>query len=360
VTRPVVTISITGNLQTPNYLDFIIADDWQPSGGTEESLVLYSAARDITCTLTGTGFEYDLDGNLTAGTIQNILSVGATGATVEVSGAQFAATDFIRAASGDTIILSEMLSDYGVIFDARESGAGIGAMFTDFQGGRMIMGSAYADILQIDTAATNTVFGGKGDDQIVVFGNLSGGLQEAGSFHGGGGNDDIFGYWVQNSRFLGGTGNDRVIAVGGSNVSHGGAGDDILLTAQFDPAGRSAQFGGAGADILYGVGNGRVTQYGGAGADQFVFEVVQSNSQRLTIGDFNPAEDTLVFFASQFAPDATADDVVSTYGRFNGQGFVQLLVNDHLVTLRGITSLEDAAGAIRFVGDDYLDGLLVG
>jgi hypothetical protein len=374
MTTGTISTTIRGNLQTSSFLEFFFAADLVPVGATVQSVQLYSAEKDITTTLTGDAFVFDGDGNLIAGTITGITSAGPRGAFVELTGAQFDAVDFAQAASGladgDPTNLSLLLNDYGVNFDASGSRGGLEGSFLDFLGDRMITGTRYCDFLVADTAAPTTLDGGGGDDLIFVGGAE---VATSGRFLGGAGDDAFIILGVGNSQFLGGHGDD--VMVGGflvtGNDLRGGAGNDMIRILQTgETAIRNVIRGGAGDDLLWAEkslaeDDVRTMLIGGTGADQFVFDT-RDFTPILNVRDFDVAEDTLVMAASSFADGTTAQDIVNSFGHLNGQGFVYLeVVLDMfagivgMVTLRGVTSLEDAASAIQLVDDAYLDGLFV-
>lgn len=132
----------------------------------------------------------------------------------------------------------------------------------------LVVGNAGAD--HIDRAGANAIFGGAGDDSLVVHGgnNLLQGNQGNDSLIAGDGSDTIYG----------GQGNDVIVSGPGTAADHGdtvngnkgddsitgGSGGDVLLGGQ----GSDSIQGGAGADYLSGdLGND--TLAGGAGADTF-------------------------------------------------------------------------------------------
>ena len=122
-----------------------------------------------------------------------------------------------------------------------------------------------------DDNATDTIFGGDGDDWLYGYGGDD-------SLEGDAGNDFLFG----------GNGNDTLFGQGGSDYLSGGAGDDILNGANSP----DALYGGAGDDTLDG-GNGDDTLYGeedddtinGGNGDDFI--VGGLGTETITGGDDN-------------------------------------------------------------------------
>lgn len=90
--------------------------------------------------------------------------------------------------------------------------------------------------------------------------------------------------------FLQGTaGDDKILALRGNDTLKGTQGNDTLLGS----GGNDLLFGSYGKDILTG----------GRGRDRFVIASPQQQRDRLR--DFNPTEDTIVVYATEFALDVT-------------------------------------------------------
>lgn len=163
------------------------------------------------------------------------------------------------------------------------AGAQVG--LTNVSNVEAIVGSPFDDRLEA-VRGTSSVFGGAGDDQIVVIdesaqpeylrggeGNDSiGGGDGPDDINGNQGNDTVHG-WDGNDWVLGGQGNDMVFGDGGDDIVlgnlgddtlDGGAGNDIIRGGQGD----DVLTGGPGADWLSG-DRGNDTLTGGPGADTF-------------------------------------------------------------------------------------------
>jgi Ca2+-binding RTX toxin-like protein len=106
----------------------------------------------------------------------------------------------------------------------------------------------------------DNVFGSDGNDRLL----------------GGNGVDHMFGY-LGKDNLNGGNGNDVIDGGGGNDSLQGAAGDDVLI-------------GGAGRDVLAG----------GAGNDTFVFDVLETSSNKDTIRDFVSGADHIELAISAF------------------------------------------------------------
>lgn len=102
------------------------------------------------------------------------------------------------------------------------------------------------------------------------------------------GNDRIIGGGLDD-QLLGNRGNDRIFGRAGSDILLGESGNDRL----YGEADEDLLLGGLGNDILNG---GRQSDYlfGGAGEDSFVFDVKPRTATADYIGDFKPADDTIL------------------------------------------------------------------
>ncbi|MCH4150446.1 MAG: hypothetical protein LKF30_00630 [Sphingobium sp.] len=110
------------------------------------------------------------------------------------------------------------------------------------------------------TGGDDNVFGSDGNDRLL----------------GGNGVDHMFGY-LGKDNLNGGNGNDVIDGGGGNDSLQGAAGDDVLI-------------GGAGRDVLAG----------GAGNDTFVFDVLETSSNKDTIRDFVSGADHIELAISAF------------------------------------------------------------
>jgi Ca2+-binding RTX toxin-like protein len=187
-----------------------------------------------------------------------------------------------------------------------------------------------AERVQIEGVERLEVFGGGGDDTLVVSDLVYG-------------TDMIFGRFISGSvtvkgvdlvTFYGGRGDDTLDAAGtdgspadGRVVAYGGVGQDTLLGSSF----ADRLFGGSGDDVLQG-GGGTDRFRGGAGDDAFVYLDV---ADAPTVGgrageqvaDFSPGQDVIDLSAIDAVPGGSDDAF-----RFLGSGSpdVQLLQSGDL------------------------------
>ena len=197
-----------------------------------------------------------------------VIDLGAYGTTITLKNVSFVdvrASDFIlpeRATEGDDIV---SLVDTGEVFSA--------------------------------LGGDDTVYGGRGDDQIY-------GLGGDDELHGGEGDDIVHGHGGDDTLY-GGAGNDKLQGKTGDDTLHGGAGDDTLV--------------------------------GGPGADSFVFEPDHGHD---VIMDFTPGQDSIDLSAFSSIQD-TGNLTLRTEG-----ADTVLDLSAHgggTVTLKGV-SLSDLGG----------------
>lgn len=173
--------------------------------------------------------------------------------------------------------------------------------YTDFLGAGLtydsdgnMTGGTLTDVVSVNAAITEvTVAGfsiGAFEFGALVRSNNSSGLWDTIMA----GNDRIYG-GNQNDVLLGNDGNDRIFGNGGNDIIKGESGRDRLY------GGGATDFlmGGLGNDILDG---GKQSDYlfGGAGLDSFVFNVALKSKTADYLGDFKPADDTILLDSSIF------------------------------------------------------------
>jgi Ca2+-binding RTX toxin-like protein len=122
-------------------------------------------------------------------------------------------------------------------------------------------------------------------------------LQGRDTLYGGIGRDWASGDQGRDALF-GGAGFDNLTGDAGNDLLDGGTDGDAL----FGGAGNDTLYGGDGNDGLFG-GGGKNDLFGGTGGDWFW---ITSQKGLARIGDFNPAEDLLVFSSSVFS---ASDDI---------------------------------------------------
>jgi Ca2+-binding RTX toxin-like protein len=254
-------------------------------------------------TLNGNGGNDYLNG----GAGNDILN-GGSGNDILVGGA---GADKMNGGSGnhDVVSYAGAASGVGVHLNTG-TGAGGDASGDTYQNVEDIIGSAYNDYLEGDSAiGGNVIKGGAGNDSIHGNGGYD-------TLHGEAGDDTItaFGSWnTSGSTIYGGAGNDRLT---------GGEGSDHI-------------FGGIGNDTLNGR-EGVNTLTGDAGSDTFEFQKNLDNAGPAqnynTITDFNKNEDVLSFY-DVFEPGL--DNTVIHVGS-DANGDVKLTFGDTTVVLEGV------------------------
>ncbi len=186
------------------------------------------------------------------------------------------------------------------------------------QGDDVVHGNDGDDILT-GNAGNDALYGGDGDDRLV--GGVGTDLLD-----GGAGNDDFTVTANGADDVIGGDGDDTLFyrrddrnfsgypIAGGTSYVDMGAGNDHLTIHQF--AGDLVVDTGAGDDSVYTLGYGYQLTLG-AGADSIELGFVANT---LTVTDFNPAEDSFVFFSSFLRQET---DFVS--GDPYAQGYVRIV-----------------------------------
>lgn len=168
----------------------------------------------------------------------------------------------------------------------------------------VIKGDIGADML-IAYGAQNTLKGGKGNDALFASGTDDNSLSE---LFGGRGSDDLVSYGNGSAVLWGGKGSDTLLGMADNNTLIGGDGTDHLIAA------------GAHNDLT-----------GGQGSDTFVFTQTDDTSRMTYVRDFEVGIDTFavsndtndhryfgtVIHGHMFYPEFCGDDVVfqtSSYG----------------------------------------------
>jgi serralysin len=182
-------------------------------------------------------------------------------------------------------------------------------------------------------SGNDTLAGGEGDDQL----------------QGAGGIDLLYGNTGQDILF-GGKGNDRLFGGGDNDILSGQAGNDTLAgdggnDTLSGSGGRDSLDGGSGADELAG-GAGADTLVGGADADSFVFRPGDGADRIL---DFANNLDTLVFAGGHWDGQMSVKTFVSTYAEDSGSSVTFDFGDGDVVTVNGISSLEQLYDDIRFL-----------
>ncbi len=222
-----------------------------------------------TAAFTGTGFTANSAGDVTGGTVNQIVERLNGNAIYTLSGLNIAATTFV-----------------GWI-DTNNTSAAINAAFG---GDDNLTGTSFDDALLglsghdnlFGLAGNDTLLGGSGNDHLYGQ-SASGGTDGTDSLSGGDGSDYLQGN-AGNDTLDGGSGSDRVNGGGADDVIRGGEGNDTvngnLGNDNIDGGvgndslrggqGNDTIVGGDGDDVVMGdLGVDRLT--GGAGVDTFVF-----------------------------------------------------------------------------------------
>lgn len=180
-------------------------------------------------------------------------------------GAGIDTADYSRAAEGRLVFLN---------------GPALNALHDALYGVERLIGTRFDDELSaaLDTHYAVTMFGGRGDDEII-------GSSRGDRLSGDAGSDRIDGN-EGNDRLYGGAGADTLQGLEGRDEMYGGAGADVLRG--FDGYGldrdeADTMYGGSGRDRLEA--NPRDVLFGGAGAD--VFELGYHTAGQVEIGDFD-------------------------------------------------------------------------
>jgi len=215
--------------------------------------------------LSGTGFTYDNNAQLTGGTLTGLTysrqpsaGSGYFLATVNVTGVSVASFGDWVATNASETALRALFAGNNLI-----TGSGGTDLLRGYGGDDVIYGTS-----EIPNGATaDSLFGGDGDDQIFASISLTTSPTfmrgEAGNDYmvGSGGFDDMHGNQGQDT-VIGGVGADWVVGGQGNDMLYGQVGDDIV----YGNMGDDICVGGDGADIVRGGQNDDVV-YGDAGND---------------------------------------------------------------------------------------------
>jgi len=289
------------------------------------------AAGDVLTSIEGLiGSEFDdvLQGNAR----DNLINGGTGGRDVLFGGAGIDTLSYANDTRGVSVNLATNTTGRGAAGD----------IIGQFEN---LIGSAFADQLT-GSNIDNLIDGGDGNDQIdggkgndTLLGglgndNLIGG-NGSDTLNGGGGNDKLDG----------GDGNDTLLGEGGNDTLTGGNGNDNLNGGD----GNDTLDGGKGDDILNG-GLGADVLTGGLGADVFVFDALDSATDRIT--DFKSGVDKIDLSAIDANPATPFDNAFVFIGSaaFSGtpgeirQGGVNLQIDtdgdrvaDHFIQIGAVT-----------------------
>ena len=191
-------------------------------------------------------------------------------------------------------------------------------------GGQDVLNGQNGNDRMFGAKGRDTINGGRGDDYLNGGGDndkLNGGNNN--DFLKGGNGDDTLN---------GGKGNDRLFGNRDDDTINGGAGNDLLN-------------GGGGDDRLNG-GAGNDTMKGGAGSDEFVFN---EGGEADLILDFSATEDRLRIDADLLAGETTGQELVDAYGSVQGGNVVLDFGDGDVLTVNGVSDLDDLASQIDII-----------
>lgn len=218
--------------------------------------------------------------------------------TGDAAGDTFSAVEEFEGSQHDDVMRGDSTRDrlYGGDGDDVLAGRGENDKLVGGRGDDLLKGDDGRDLLRGDEGR-DTLKGGKGDD------TLEGGLD-----------DDVL---------RGEGGRDLLLGQAGKDGINGGDGADTLD-------------GGNGNDKLDGEG-GNDLLIGGDGADQFLF---RPGGGVDTISDFELGEDQLRLDDALWSGRLSAQDVVDTYGRVQGNKIVLNFGPGTSIVIEGVTDLE--------------------
>jgi Ca2+-binding RTX toxin-like protein len=150
-----------------------------------------------------------------------------------------------------------------------------------------------------------------------------------------------------NDSLQGHEGVDIIFGDAGSDALYGHAGSDLLTGGE----GNDTLSGGAGDDLLLG-GTGNDTLIGGSGADTFIFNsILDENTNKDTITDFNASEDKISLHNSIF--NALVEEGILSAVNFHA-GSTGMAADDNDYILYNTTT-----GALLYDADGNGQGVAV-
>ncbi|MCP5091749.1 MAG: calcium-binding protein [Gammaproteobacteria bacterium] len=222
---------------------------------TSTTVVLEQPLTGAITTVSGFGFTFDANGDVTGGTITGMsFAQGATTVATfsNMSWGLVAADAALEAASNDNDgPLSALFSAQPITLDASTATSALTMNYEIvFSDTLHITGSGFNDRL-VGGTATDTLLGGAGKDDLF-------GGEDKDRLEGGDSRDKLFG-GKGKDKLIGNKGKDDLFGEAAKDNLVGGAGNDLLD-------------GGKGNDLLKG-GKGDDTLDGGAGFDLFIFKL---------------------------------------------------------------------------------------
>lgn len=298
-------------------------------------------AASLVATPLGLKFDATLTGlNTTQSETVRVVAVATDGSSTTVATSQV--VENLSADGNDTLIGGTGSDDLygeggndvllgGEADDFLDGGAGADTMGGG-EGRDRMFGNAGWDRMWGE-AGDDTVNGGAGND-------ILGGAEGEDALFGGADHDLMYG-GDQNDTLAGDTGADTLYGGNGNDALYAGGGNDQL----WGGAGKDDLWAGVGADTLNG-GGGNDSMAGGGGADTFVFA---NNSGADLIRDFADDVDTLNLNDNLWSGTLTVSQVLSTYGSIVGGKAVLNFGGGDVLTLNGISNLNDLVDDITIV-----------
>lgn len=176
-----------------------------------------------------------------------------------------------------------------------------------------IVNDDFNDDIEID-AYTHAVFAFGGDDTVSFAEGAA--TAERDMLVNGGNGDDTLTLGEGDDTIMGGLGNDVISGGGGNDEIEGGFGNDDINALDLGvPGGADTVFGGDGRDTLTGDDGDLLN--GDDGSDDFVIDMNDPDGLSVSIGDFDPANETLtgeVALTAGVTPTVTFSTAVDEFG----------------------------------------------
>lgn len=304
---------------------------------------------------------------------QSVVSFGADVVTAEISGEG-------NFGQGDIDVSSELAS-FEYPASVTVYGAEKGGEYVLRSGSFEFYSGAGSESIAVIDGSVEAHLGGS-DDWLDASGGSS--SQSRVIVYGGVGRDWVSGStgddFIDGGRdddtIFGNAGSDTLVGSGGADVVYGGSGDDLIFGAKgnitrstgsgvlwsdFVDVESDSLFGGSGDDTIH-FGSSD-TAFGGSGNDEFVVYLRLGGSEVGTIGDFDPASETIEIGLS-FGDSLALEKLVSepsdladhlSWEQAAGQPSVYLLVLDNVPVLRVISEETPTLDCVSFFVIDAID-----
>ncbi|MBY6159540.1 hypothetical protein KUV73_01600 [Mameliella alba] len=198
--------------------------------------------------------------------------------------------------------------------------------------GELISGSDGDDVM-FGGGGTDLMFGNQGNDQLIGGSGNDILVDDEGSdtLTGDGGDDLLFGAGLLDVDGLQGMFDNPPVTVSGLASAIGGSFDGTMTDTDDDP---DTLDGGDGDDTIFG-GSGDL-MIGGAGSDLFIGGEYVEPGAPVTVLDFNPGEDILVYATET---GEAGDLSISYAGEPGEEDAIISDGNQHVMTVRGVGTL---------------------